>query len=357
MNFKYRHRQDALPHPPKDFLDDSLNSGSKTRVFGTQPRDPSFDLPPPPPSVFALNSTGTPGNTNRFEQKSSQIGLSENNTTFHKKSSDKTTEIPGDMNGRFPTSVDYRGMNEKFMSKDEYPLEDSAYDDDGLYTPVDYKGPKRASGCAVDNLTMLNAGDAEDDLYTSVDNIEFDMKNESVSTTSRDNDLRSNGLIDEQTEIPVYAAVDKTRISPKVEKKNFLVDSEFEIPPPIPDRLFLETGDFQESSENIDNIHSPQSTHDFRNNTSKRHEHSFATLQTGHINGVNESTTNGVIETNVVRFTERLQKFNGESSAGQNHRNGIVQKSKKEKKKCKSKVVEVIVVAVCPITTNPVLKL
>ena len=321
-------------------------------MLGTRPRDPSFDLPPPPPPVFALNTTGTPDNINRFEQKSSQIGLSENNTTFHKKSSDKTTEIPGDMNGRFPTSVDFRGMNEKFMSKDEYPLEDSAYDDDGLYTPVDYKGPKRASGSAVDNLTMLNAGDAEDDLYTSVDNMKFDMKHECVSTTSRDNDLRSssNGLIDDETEIPVYAAVDKTRISPKVEKKNFPLDSEFEIPPPIPDRLFLETGDFQESSDNTDNIHLQQNTHDFRNNTSLRHEHSFIPLETGQINDRNEGATNGVIETNIASFPERMQKFNRESSAGQNNKNGIVQKSKKVKKKSKSKVVEVrnYCVAFCP---------
>ncbi len=341
--------------------------------------------------VFArsdFKSTPTP--------QTGQLGYREDNSSRKmpsfstKKKSDKMTESPMDRNGHFTTAVDYRGTKEKFMSNNGYPLDDSNNGDDGLYAAVDYKGP-RVSGSVIDKIAMSNGDGTEDDLYASVDNSEFDIKHGGVSTTpmdykmfntdvqdglyaSVDNDLASkvlhnrgddperfsktnaaktcvvqngpksfqNSFIDQENDMPVYAAVDKSRISPKERGKNFLQESDFEIPPPIPDRLYLETEDFEESSEITDNIESQQNRRDFTNNSNVvTHKHSFVPLETGQINGGYENSTNAVVETNIASFPERLQKFNGESSVGKSDTNGVGQKSKKVKKKSKPKLVEV----------------
>jgi hypothetical protein len=290
--------------------------------------------------------------------------LSENTTPSYKqsstkKTSDEITENPEDQNGDYGTAVDYGGRNGEFMSKDEYSFEDSTYDDDGLYTPVDYKEHTRTSMDTKDNFAMSNAGDTDDDLYTSVDNMEFDMKHGGTGRTSEDRSNvlqsrgeafgkfsksdfpKSNGFVDEETEMPVYAVVDKTKISPKVEKKSLPQENEFEIPPPIPDRFFLERDDFKETGNTDKSINSQQNRHDVINNTPVRHEHSFVPLAKGQMNDGNENATKGVVETDIATFPQRLQKFNSESSIGGNNKNGIVQKSKKAKKKSRTKVAVV----------------
>lgn len=400
-----------------------------SRDFGTRPRDSSFDLPPPP--VFDLNNERTPGN-NRFESNRilGETSFGENKSPLNKKSpgifarsstptlqtsqlghrqdtsckdmpnysttrkAEMMTECPGDRIGQLTTTVDYRSMNEKFRSNDGYPLEDSTYDDDGLYSPVDYKGPNRASGNVVDKIAMSNGDDSDDDLYTSMSNMDLGTKHEGVSATSMDskrktafnadnvgdrlytsednNDLtskmlqnrsddpkrfsktntatsnvvqngpksfpNSNGFVDEDDDMPVYATVDKSRIPLKQPMNNFLQESEFEIPPPIPDKLFLETGDFQESSGNTDSIYSEKNRHDFTNSIAVKHEDNFVPSATVQMNGRNE---NAVVETNIASFPERLRKFNGESSVGKSDRNGVVQKLKKKKKRSKSSIVQV----------------
>lgn len=350
---KFRQKQDALPHPPKDCFDDSFDSGRTSREFGSRTHDSPFDLPPPPMFKSPLHqkpqtSAGSNFTSNPALQ-TGQLGQLQNTST---------KGIPGrkpqaDRIGHLSTSVDYEETNAKFRGNDGYPLKDSTYDDDDLYTPVDYKELNRTSGNVKDKITMWN-GDIEDDLYTSIDNTQFDKKHNSNDSTKfpKDNAAtnnvhngpesfpNSNGLCEED-DMPVYATVDKSRILPKETERNVDEETEFEIPPPIPDRFFLETEDFQNSLQNNDTTYPKLNTQVLTNNVATKNKSKMLLSETGQINGVNENAKNATIETNVAGFPERLQTFNSKSSGGKGDKNGVVQKLKKGKKKTKSNLSKV----------------
>lgn len=260
--------------------------------------------------------------------------------------------------------VDYKDKNEKFRSNDVYPHKHSTYDDDDddLYTPVDYKGPNKTSGNMMNKITMYD-GDIEGDrdLYTSVDDTGFNRKhtgndnstkvpksntvtNNMHNTTNVPNGpgsfLNSNELCEED-DMPVYATVDKSGIVPKETESNVDKETEFEIPPPVPDSFFLETEDFQDSSENVDATYPELNTRVLTNNVPAKEKSNFVPSETGQINGINKNASDAVIETNVPSFPERLQKFNAKSSGAKAVKNGVVQNLKKEKKKSKSNLSKV----------------
>ena len=269
-----------------------------------------------------------------------------------------------DRTGHFCTGVDYKDTNEKFKSNDVYPHKHLTYndDDDDLYTPVDYKGPNRTSGNMMKKITMYN-GDIEGDhdLYTSVDDTGLDRKhtgndnstkvpksntgtNNVHDTTNVHNGpesfLNSNGLCEED-DMPVYATVDKSSIVPKETESKVDKETEFEIPPPIPDSFFLETEDFQDTSENADAPYPELNTRVLTNNVPAKEKSNFVPSETGQINGINKNASDAVIETNVASFPERLQKFDAKSSGPKAVKNGVVQKLKKGKKKSKSNLSKV----------------
>ena len=358
---KFRQKQDALPHPPKDFFDDSFDSGHTSREFGNRPRDATFDLPPPPifksplhqksPQTFAgSNFTSKPA------LQTGQLGLLQNAST--KEIAGRIsgiTEPQVDKIGHMSASFDYKETNEKSWSDDGgYSPKDSAYDDDDLYTPVDYKGLSRTSGNVKDKITMWN-GDVEDDLYASIDNTVFDRKHSSnnESTKFPKNNTGTNNVhngpesfpnsegLSEEDDMPVYAAVDKSSILPKETKGNVDEETEFEIPPPIPDRFFLETEDFQDSSQSNDTTNPELNTQVLTNNVATKNRTNVVPSETGQINGVNKNAKSATIETNVPNFPERPQTFIAKSSGGKGDKNGVVQKLKKGKKKSKSNLSKV----------------
>ena len=405
-NFKFRHKWDALPHPPKDFFDDSLDSGSRSRDVGARPPDSSFPSPP----VFDLSVEDNPGGVNRFKnnrtsgeskspnsrptstQNMSQLAMrhdtSSKNISTH--STDRKLDTTGDRMGQVTTTVNHRDIDETFGSNNGYSLEDSTYDDDGLYAAVDYEGPKKSTGSVVDKIAMYqdslctsvndtetdrthrtyssisrdnnaSAEDVEDGLHTSVDKSNFRSKAqenrgtipEKISEANKPNTSivenepntlsNYNGFIDEEEkEIPLYAIVDKSKIDTKrTEHDNF--ETEIEIPPPVPYRYHLEKeDDFEESSENVENFVEDRnclSNHEENHNSNFTE---FTPSKTDRINDRNENDTIGVVETNLASFPERLEKFNGKSCIGKNDRHsGVAQKLKKGKKKSKSNCLPV----------------
>lgn len=283
-----------------------------------------------------------------------------------------TNEAVREKGGQLTTNMDLMGSNSKFEGFDRYPTEDSSDDDDDLYARVDHKKSDSISRKAIDKSALLNGGDTLDGLYSSVDDMGYDRKHNDSSISNLQNKLgnasKANSLKqNEQDSVAIYATVDKSNITPK-QTNDYLKENEFEIPPPIPDKLFLDQEDFENNNPSIDtdcngrdlkNIEIEVKNNFFSLETSRgENKGKFprnTTLDTnkvprntvvymGKVSGNTTVETDKVprdtaVETNIASFSERLHKFNEKSSVAKGDRKEPIQKIKQKSKSNLSQVI------------------
>lgn len=378
--------QDALPHPPKAFFDDSFESDG-TSYVGSQSRDLTLDFTPLP--VVDLSSEETEKQRSLDAHLNINSPIDKKCEKFFCSTSTSTPALQESHLAHYQdvtTVFDCVCTDNNIRSNSGYFKTDSTYHNSDLFTPMDYNKPNRVSGNVM-NDGLSNGDDNVDALYntvkhsakcgefnsTPVDKVVFNSDARDRVRTSVDNDITSNSkVLQEKGEdsrcseannekrifvqnghkgfptgngfirseaLAIDATVNKASTFLKDTKIKCFAD-EFETPPSIADRLFLENNDFCEASETDHYIDSENNRHHSkRNNAAKQGVEPPKSTQTNDRNGVSNAVD---VEKSVKSNIEHMQKLNGKSSIVQKDRNVAVKRLTKGKNKSKSNFSQVI---------------